>query len=233
MWSRAVATSLTVAAGGVGGLFIPLFVEGWILGAAVEAVFNTNTILFPVIGAAAFLGAGFRTPIAAVVFVAEATGRPGFIVPALLATAVGQLAMGRQSVTAYQFTRRRDPLELALMRPVADAAVAVPVCAPDALVHDVFARTDVVAAPAVAVVDGATWIGIVDAVRATQSDRWASVRDALYEDLVVGTTEWTVRQAREALEANPAAVVPIVDQGRLVGVVTAASILALAAPPGS
>jgi CIC family chloride channel protein len=35
-------------------------------------------------------------------FVAETTGRPGFIVPGLLAAVVAQLLMGRGSVTAYQ-----------------------------------------------------------------------------------------------------------------------------------
>ncbi len=107
---RSVATSLTIAAGGAGGIFIPLFVQGWLLGTAVEVVVNSDTLLFPVIGAAAFLGAGYRTPIAAIVFVAEATGRPGYVVPALIATGVGQLVMGRRSVTKSQLVRRDDPV---------------------------------------------------------------------------------------------------------------------------
>ena len=109
---RAIATTLTLAAGGVGGVFIPLFVEGWLLGMAVEVIVHSDTMLFPVIGAAAFLGAGYRTPIAAVVFVAETTGRPGFIVPALVATAVAQVVMGGRSVTSYQLDRRLDPVQL-------------------------------------------------------------------------------------------------------------------------
>ena len=48
------------------------------------------------------LGAGYRVPLAAVVFVAEATGRPGFIVPALLAAVAADLMMGGRSVTNYQ-----------------------------------------------------------------------------------------------------------------------------------
>jgi CIC family chloride channel protein len=55
-----------------------------------------------VIGVAAFLGAGYRVPLAAVVFVAEVTGRPDFIVPGLLAAVVAELMMGRSSVTTYQ-----------------------------------------------------------------------------------------------------------------------------------
>ena len=108
---RAAATSITIAAGGVGGVFIPLFVEGWILGTAVEVVVGSHTLLFPVIGAAAFLGAAYRTPIAAIVFVAEATGRPGYVVPALVATAVAQVVMGRRSVSKSQLARRVDVSE--------------------------------------------------------------------------------------------------------------------------
>jgi chloride channel protein, CIC family len=103
---HALATVLTVEGGGAGGLFIPLFVQGWLLGRFVQGITATHTSLFPVVGAAAFLGAGYRTPIAGIVFVAEATGRPGFVVPALLATAVAQVLMGTSSVTTYQPVRR-------------------------------------------------------------------------------------------------------------------------------
>lgn len=66
------------------------------------AVNVLDTTLFTVVGAAAFLGAGYRVPLAAVMFVAEATGRPGFVVPGLIAAVVAELIMGRASVTAYQ-----------------------------------------------------------------------------------------------------------------------------------
>jgi chloride channel protein, CIC family len=106
---RALATALTVGGGGAGGLFIPLFVQGWLSGRFIQACVGAHTSLFPVVGAAAFLGAGYRTPIAAIVFVAESTGRPGFVVPALIATAVAQVLMGTSSVTAYQPRRRTLP----------------------------------------------------------------------------------------------------------------------------
>jgi CIC family chloride channel protein len=100
---RCVATATTVAGGGVGGLFIPLVVAGALLGRAAAALVPSfDTDLAVVVGVAAVLGAGYRVPLAAVVFVAEATGRPGFIVPALLAAVAADLTMGRLSVTQYQ-----------------------------------------------------------------------------------------------------------------------------------
>jgi len=100
---RCLATAVTVAGGGVGGLFVPLVVAGALLGrVAVGVVGGGNTTLFVVIGVAAFLGAGYRVPLAAVMFVAETTGRPGFVVPGLLASVAAMLVMGRASVTTYQ-----------------------------------------------------------------------------------------------------------------------------------
>ncbi len=103
MLLRIVATAATVAGGGVGGLFIPLVVTGALLGRAAGAVLpGLDDHLALIIGVAAVLGAGYRVPLAAVVFVAEATGRPGFVVPALLAAVAADLMMGRHSATTYQ-----------------------------------------------------------------------------------------------------------------------------------
>lgn len=101
--ARCLATAASVAGSGVGGLFVPLVVAGALLGRiAVGVVGDANTTLFVVVGVAAFLGAGYRVPLAAVMFVAETTGRPGFIVPGLLAAVAAMLVMGRASVTTYQ-----------------------------------------------------------------------------------------------------------------------------------
>jgi len=226
---RTAATSLAIAGGGVGGVFIPLFVEGWILGTAVEVVVSSHTLLFPVIGAAAFLGAGYRTPIAAVVFVAEVTGGPGFIVPALIATAVAQLVMGRQSITTHQVPRRIDPLERALRRPVVDAVVPIAAAAPDARLADVFGDGGG-ASDRVAVVESERFLGIVEsrdairllAARGADVGLEEAVTDAVHADL-----GWTVGDAQEMLDDGAMLALAVVDGDRLLGVVTPASILAL------
>jgi CIC family chloride channel protein len=111
---RCAGTAAAVAGGGVGGLFIPLVVAGAVTGSAIGTAVNApDLLLFVVIGMAAFLGAGYRVPLAAVMFVAETTGRPAYIVPGLLAAVAAELMMGASSVTGYQ-----RPSERAISRAV-------------------------------------------------------------------------------------------------------------------
>lgn len=100
---RCLATATTLAGGGVGGVFVPLVVAGAIVGRGVGDIVNPlDPTLYVLLGIAAFLGAGYRVPLAAVMFVAEATGQPGFIVPALFAAVAAELVMGEQSITTFQ-----------------------------------------------------------------------------------------------------------------------------------
>jgi len=105
---RSLATAATVAGAGVGGLFVPLVAAGALVGRIVgQSVHSLDTSLFTVVGVAAFLGAGYRVPLAAVMFVAETTGRPGFVVPGLLAAVAAELMMGRASITTFQVPANR------------------------------------------------------------------------------------------------------------------------------
>jgi CIC family chloride channel protein len=109
---RMGAVAATLAGGGVGGLFVPLAVAGALAGRAIGIVVgDSSSALFPVLGVAAFLGAGYRTPLAGVIFVAETTGQPGFVVPGLLASVAAQLMMGGVSVSAYQHGSRVGHLD--------------------------------------------------------------------------------------------------------------------------
>jgi CIC family chloride channel protein len=51
---------------------------------------------------ASFIAAAYKTPLAAVVFVAEATGGHAFIIPALIGSAVAYAISGDASVSADQ-----------------------------------------------------------------------------------------------------------------------------------
>ena len=103
---RSIGVIATTAGGGIGGFFIPLVVLGGLLGRVAGAVTGTGgSGLFPILGVAAVLGAGYQVPLAAVMFVAETSGRPGYIVPALIAAVAADLSVGTDSVTDYQQDR--------------------------------------------------------------------------------------------------------------------------------
>jgi CIC family chloride channel protein len=102
---KMVATSSTSAGRGVGGLFFPAVMMGAITGSMFAHVVPGPGTLFSVSGIAAFLAAVYDVPLAAVAFVAEATGAPAYIVPGLAAAAVGYLVSGQESLSAYQRSR--------------------------------------------------------------------------------------------------------------------------------
>ena len=230
---RLLATSATLAGGGVGGLFVPLVIAGAVLGDGMATVVHDDTTLFPLIGVAAFLGAGYRTPLAGVVFVAETTGRPGFVVPGLIASVASQLVMGDVSVSRFQAAGRAGHLERRLQLPVTAAlesdVPAVPAGSTLAALeaHHLMIRR-VLEVP---VVDDDRYLGMlaVEAVRdvppEVRTQRTAG--ETADPDWPAADPGWTLEQAVRAMSDAEVDTLPVVDQGRLAGIVTLAGILRL------
>lgn len=100
---KMASTALTLSGGGVGGIFFPMAIMGTTLGGAFARLApEAPPSFYPLLGAAAFLAAGYRTPLAAVAFVAETTGNPWILIPAMLASVTAFLAMGRKGVSRNQ-----------------------------------------------------------------------------------------------------------------------------------
>jgi len=100
---KLVATSFTLGSTGVGGIFIPQIVMGASLGGLFgEAFFPSRLALFVAVGMASFLAAGYKTPLAAVTFVAETAGGPAYLIPSLVAAAVSYSISGEASVSTHQ-----------------------------------------------------------------------------------------------------------------------------------
>ncbi|MGB7213354.1 MAG: chloride channel protein [Gemmatimonadales bacterium] len=98
------ATIATLATGGVSAMFVPLFLTGGAFGTAFGqlAVHSSSLELYAAVGMASFIAAGYKTPLAAVAFVAEATGGHAFIIPALIGSAVAYAVSGDASVSGAQ-----------------------------------------------------------------------------------------------------------------------------------
>jgi chloride channel protein, CIC family len=101
---KLIATIFSLASGGVSAMFVPLFLSGGAFGTAFCELFrhSSSLELYAAVGMASFIAAGYKTPLAAVVFVAEATGGHAFIVPALIGSAVAYGVSGDASVSGDQ-----------------------------------------------------------------------------------------------------------------------------------
>jgi chloride channel protein, CIC family len=101
---KLAATLFTLASGGVSAMFVPLFLTGGALGTvfAQSVVHSPSLGLYAAVGMASFISAGYKTPLAAVVFVAEATGGHAFIIPALIGAAIAYAVSGDASASGDQ-----------------------------------------------------------------------------------------------------------------------------------
>ncbi|MCL5005853.1 MAG: chloride channel protein [Acidobacteria bacterium] len=101
---KLVATIFSLGSGGVSAMFVPLFLSGASFGAAFSQLIAHSSALnlYAAVGMAAFLAGGYKTPLAAVVFVAEATGGHAYIIPALVGAAVAYAVSGEVSASGNQ-----------------------------------------------------------------------------------------------------------------------------------
>jgi chloride channel protein, CIC family len=96
-------------------MFVPLFLTGGRLGVAfAQSVVHTSSYeLYAAVGMASFIAAAYKTPLGAVVFVAEATGGHAFIIPALIGAAVAYALSGDASISGdqrlHEEERTREP----------------------------------------------------------------------------------------------------------------------------
>ena len=235
---RIVATSTVLAGGGVGGVFIPLAVFGLIVGRLVGGWIELgpeSLAFFPFIGVAAFLAAGYRTPLAAVMFVAESTGAPLFVVPALVAVAVSQVLIGNASVSQFQRDSRTGHLERRLEMPVNSAmSTDVPTVNADAPLTDFVWGVAMPHRQLEAVVIGPEreFLGVIRLSDTRDVDRndWISVTcgEVMATDITPARPSWTLREVTEAMADADIELYPVIDSGgRIAGVVTENAIVKL------
>jgi len=101
---KAAATLFSLGVGGVSAMFVPLL----LMGGSIGKVFGQSVVhvqgvdLYAAVGMAAFIAAAYKTPLAAVIFVAETTGGLSFLIPTLIGSAVAYAVSGEASVSADQ-----------------------------------------------------------------------------------------------------------------------------------
>ncbi len=121
---KAIAVIFTFSAGGIGGSFFPLLCLGAATGSVVAQVAGLEPYDFGVVmGMSAFLAAGYKTPLAAVVFIAEATHSSGYLIPGLIGTVVSYVVSGSTSISTHQRDREDIHLSNRFHLPVRNAMI--------------------------------------------------------------------------------------------------------------
>lgn len=193
-----------------------------------------DSSLFPLLGIAAFLGAGYRVPLAAIVFVAETTGRPGFVVPGLIAAATSQLVMGRVSITPYQHDSRTGPLARHLALPITTAVRTDAVTALTSVtLEDLFPVLATQRAPRSVPVVGpdGSFLGVAQLkdFGAVPRDQWArtTAGQIMRSDGPEVDLNSSLEEAVRCLETTGSDQLAVTEQGEFVGVISMGDILRL------
>ncbi|MBI1288900.1 MAG: CBS domain-containing protein [Flavobacteriales bacterium] len=94
---KAIATSVTIGSGGIGGIFAPTLFMGSTIGFIVAKVCimlgfdNISVINFTMVGMAALMGGNMRAPLTAIFLIAEITNGYSLFVPLMIAVSVSFL----------------------------------------------------------------------------------------------------------------------------------------------
>lgn len=232
---KLAATVFTLASGGVSAMFVPLFLTGGALGTAfAQSIVHSPAVgLYAAVGMASFISAGYKTPLAAVVFVAEATGGHAFIIPALIGAAVAYAVSGDASASGDQRlheTAKTSPLRYI---PVSEIMQQHVISAPASLSIGEFVEmlSPDVQHEAFPVFENKRLLGIVNPLCITSiaPSQWSntSLRDVVDKRVGTITPDTDVMEALRLLTAEhhrPMLLV-VSSEGETKGIVTKSDIL--------
>ena len=234
---KMLATSLTIAIGGSGGVFAPSLFIGAMLGTAYGALVQplvpglaSPPGAYGLVGMAAVFAAASRAPMTAVIIIFELTGDYQNILPLMLAVALGTAGSSLLSGdTIYTLKLRRRGIDITAGRGlnfmqilrVGDAMESVPPALPQDLpLREVIARLARTERDALPVIDDeGRYRGVVtsrDVERAMTATRDASAGD-LAQQAPTLTANQRIEQALDDLVRDDLAGLPVLaDDGRSV-----------------
>lgn len=232
---KLAATISTLASGGVSAMFVPLFLTGEALGTAfAQSVVHSSTVgLYAAVGMASFISAGYKTPLAAVVFVAEATGAHAFIIPALIGSAVAYAISGDASASSDQRLHEGVKLQELIETPVSEVMQQRVISAQASLTLDQFVSsiTSHSHYEAFPVFEGDRLLGAVtlSSILRVSTDRWRTtmIREVMDARISRISADCAVSEALRLLlgtHKQPLLLV-VSEKGTIRGIVTKTDIL--------
>ncbi|HEX4156590.1 MAG TPA: chloride channel protein [Acidobacteriaceae bacterium] len=232
---KLAATIFSLAPGGVSAMFVPLFLTGGALGTAfAQSIVHSPSLgLYAAVGMASFISAGYKTPLAAVVFVAEATGGHAFIIPALIGAAVAYGISGDASASGDQ--RLHEGVKMQELQHVPISAVMQQHMVSAQASLNLREFIDTVSShshhEAFPVFDGSSLLGAITlwSVARISPERWGTTRVRDLADKRVSTVppDCDVTEALRLLmsEHRQPMLLVVSDEGDIKGIVTKTDIL--------
>ena len=233
---KLAATLFSLGVGGVSAAFVPLFLTGSSFGVAFaqSIAHSTSVDLFAAVGMAAFIAGGYKTPLTAVVFVAEATGGHAYIVPTLIGAAIAYAVSGEASMSGDQRLHEGFRIaELARIQ-IRDAMQTRIICAEAgwSLSKLVESVRDRVAHTVYPVIDDANRVaGTISMVslRSVPPEKWheTSVKEMMEREIEIVPPNLELQDGLRLLMAphGPHMLVVTSEKGELQGIVTKTDIL--------
>ena len=104
---KSIATIITFAFGGVGGLFLPSATIGACIGEIFQLIFHFATPgILPIIGIASFIAASYNGLLFGPVLIAEISGEPSLVVLGIIASTISYLVSNGVSNSSHQKDHR-------------------------------------------------------------------------------------------------------------------------------
>ena len=241
-FAKILATSLSIGSGGSGGIFGPGMVIGGLLGAGMWRVLEpiapglpADPAPFTIVAMMALFGSVAHAPLAVMLMVAEMTGNLSMLAPAMVAVGLATFVVGEASIYQNQLRDRNESpahqyrSAMPLMASItAGQALRVARCvaAPDEPAGTALQRAQYTRVPGVPVVDAAglfTGIASLGALeRADPASPVGSLMDTSYPSTQSGDG---LDHALEEMSDNGASWLPVVDEGRLIGVLSVRDVM--------
>jgi CIC family chloride channel protein len=232
---KMAATIFTLSSGGAGGIFIPITVMGASLGAFFgEAFVGKNVDLYGAIGMASLLSACYKTPLAAVTFVAETTGSPNYLIPSIIAATISYIVSGDISISSSQKVREEIALTEISKIEVGEVMIKNVITVPaetdlQSFVDDFIFKYRHVSFP---VCERSEFVGVVslDDIVKVPKEKWVSTKviEVCKRDAIIAYPNESLGEVMDKMYLYNIGRIPVVDPSnskKLIGIIAKTDII--------
>ena len=244
---KILATSFSIGSGGSGGVFAPSIVIGSMVGAmmgnVIEMIAPTNTLnpsAYVLIGMGAFISAVAKTPIASIIMVLEMSGGYGLLPAIMTASTVSYLFSTNISIYREQVDTRadspayrrelvKDILETLNVRDAMTKSGEIITVSPRNTLEDVLYLVQTTGHLGFPVTEDGRLVGILtlsDINKVSPEERKKlKVEDVMNKNVISISPSENLENALKMLIKNDIGRLPVVENGKLVGIITRSDIM--------